>query len=165
MLKKLLLSSLIIVLASQVQAKTLTVKVFSTTSNTPIGLVIFKETQYGLLITPSLSALTPGLHGFHIHEHSSCKQEGMSAGGHFDPDKSNKHLGPYGQGHLGDLPALFVDKAGEAHQPLLAPRIKLSNLTALSLMIHSGGDNYSDIPKALGGGGGRVACGVITRTT
>ena len=27
-------------------------------------------------------------------------------------------------------------------------------------MIHSGGDNYSDEPK-LGGGGARVACGVI----
>jgi len=27
-------------------------------------------------------------------------------------------------------------------------------------MIHAGGDNYSDQPEPLGGGGGRIACGV-----
>ncbi|MRR17699.1 MAG: superoxide dismutase [Cu-Zn] SodC1, partial [Deltaproteobacteria bacterium] len=30
-----------------------------------------------------------------------------------------------------------------------------------SLMIHVGGDNYSDVPEKLGGGGGRLACGVV----
>ena len=30
-----------------------------------------------------------------------------------------------------------------------------------ALMIHANGDNYSDIPKKLGGGGARVACGVV----
>ena len=44
---------------------------------------------------------------------------------------------------------------------LLAPRIKLSEIKGRSLMIHAGGDNYSDDPKPLGGGGARVACGVI----
>lgn len=28
-------------------------------------------------------------------------------------------------------------------------------------MVHEGGDNYSDDPKPLGGGGARVACGVV----
>jgi len=28
-------------------------------------------------------------------------------------------------------------------------------------MIHAGGDNYADQPAPLGGGGARVACGVI----
>jgi len=28
-------------------------------------------------------------------------------------------------------------------------------------MVHVGGDNYSDNPEALGGGGARMACGVI----
>jgi Cu-Zn family superoxide dismutase len=30
-----------------------------------------------------------------------------------------------------------------------------------ALMIHAGGDNYADQPKPLGGGGDRIACGVI----
>jgi Cu-Zn family superoxide dismutase len=28
-------------------------------------------------------------------------------------------------------------------------------------MIHEGGDNYRDTPEPLGGGGGRIACGVV----
>ena len=38
---------------------------------------------------------------------------------------------------------------------------KLSDLSGRSLMIHAAGDNYSDDPKPLGGGGARIACGVI----
>jgi Cu-Zn family superoxide dismutase len=28
-------------------------------------------------------------------------------------------------------------------------------------MVHAGGDNYADQPEPLGGGGPRVACGVV----
>ena len=87
--------------------------------------------------------------------------QGLAAGGHFDPGKTNSHLGPYANGHLGDLPALYVDSSGTAVHPVLAPRIYLYELKGHALMIHQGGDNYADIPKPLGGGGARVACGVV----
>jgi Cu-Zn family superoxide dismutase len=45
--------------------------------------------------------------------------------------------------------------------PLLAPRLKLADIKGRSLMIHAGGDNYSDTPAPLGGGGARAACGVV----
>ena len=86
---------------------------------------------------------------------------GLAAGGHYDPANTGKHLGPYAQGHLGDLPALYVDADGTATTPVLAPRLKLEDLAGRSIMIHAGGDNYSDSPKSLGGGGARVACGTI----
>lgn len=136
----------------------------------PAGTVTLAETPYGLLITPHLTGLLPGIHGFHIHVNPSCKsaiQDGqpiaaLGAGGHFDPNNTGMHLGPYAEGHLGDLPALYVDAQGQADYPVLAPRIKsLEVIQGRSLMIHSGGDNHSDHPKPLGGGGGRVACGVI----
>ena len=38
----------------------------------------------------------------------------LAAGGHYDPAKTDRHEGPYGNGHLGDLPALYVDKEGKA---------------------------------------------------
>ncbi|MDD9197630.1 superoxide dismutase family protein, partial [Aliivibrio sp. S3MY1] len=63
--------------------------------------------------------------------------------------------------HLGDLPPLYINMDGNAVQPVLAPRITLPNLSGRSLMIHAGGDNHSDHPKALGGGGARLVCGVI----
>ena len=134
-----------------------------------IGTVTVKDTQYGLLLVPQLTDLAPGLHGFHVHQNPDCAAgmkdnkpvAGMAAGGHYDPTVTGKHEGPYGQGHLGDLPALYVGADGKATLPMLAPRLKTSDLKGRALMIHAGGDNYSDTPAALGGGGARAACGVI----
>ncbi|HNI38371.1 MAG TPA: superoxide dismutase family protein, partial [Pseudomonadales bacterium] len=65
-------------------------------------------------------------------------------------------------GHLGDLPALAVNTDGTATNPVLAPRLKsLAEIKARSLMLHAGGDNHADAPAPLGGGGARMACGVI----
>ncbi|WP_308366765.1 MULTISPECIES: superoxide dismutase [Cu-Zn] SodC [unclassified Microbulbifer] len=136
----------------------------------PIGQVVASETKYGVVFTPSLTGLTPGLHGFHLHEFPSCEPKekdgkmtaALAAGGHYDPAKTKRHGPPWGDGHLGDLPAIFVDPKGSSTSPVLAPRLKLSDLKGHSLMVHQGGDNYSDHPKPLGGGGPRVACGVIS---
>jgi Cu-Zn family superoxide dismutase len=135
----------------------------------PIGEVKVSESAYGLVFTPMLNGLPPGLHGFHVHENPSCapkEKDGkmvaaLGAGGHYDPMATKHHGMPWGDGHLGDLPALYVDAQGNAANPVLAPRLKMADLKARSLMIHMGGDNHSDHPAPLGGGGVRVACGVI----
>lgn len=137
-----------------------------------LGHIKVTETDYGLLFSPELTELETGVHGFHVHENADCgpKKEddgkvvpGGAAGGHFDPKKTDQHLGPYDDnGHLGDLPALYVDADGKANYPVLAPKLKkLSEIKGHALMIHAGGDNHSDNPKPLGGGGARMACGVI----
>jgi len=126
-----------------------------------IGTVTATDTPYGLLLTPDLKGLPPGPHGFHVHDNPTCADEGMGAGGHFDPQQSRRHLGPYSEaGHLGDLPVLIVDQQGQALIPLLAPRLTVAQIGGHALMIHAGGDTYSDQPT-LGGGGARIACGVI----
>ncbi len=133
-----------------------------------IGTVTFKQTAKGLLITPALGKLSPGEHGFHIHENGSCEaalKDGkmgaaLAAGGHLNPEKVAHHGTPL-DGHLGDLPALTVNDEGFATTPVLAPRLKLTDIHGRAIMIHAGGDNYSDTPKPLGGGGERIACGVI----
>jgi superoxide dismutase, Cu-Zn family len=134
-----------------------------------IGTITLSDSQYGLLLTPQLSDLPQGIHGFHVHENGSCEPlekdgkmvAGLAAGGHFDPQNTGKHLGPYSEGHLGDLPPLIVAENGEASLQVLAPRLKVADIMGKSLMVHVGGDNYSDEPKPLGGGGPRLACGVI----
>lgn len=171
--KKLLLATLFISSAAVAQNQ-LNVKMndaLAEGEGSSIGEITISETPYGLLFTPNLNGLTPGIHGFHVHENSSCMpgiQDGKSvaalmAGGHLDPEKTNKHLGPYNdEGHLGDLPGLVVGEDGTASYTLLAPRLKsLNELKGRSLMIHKGGDNYSDAPTTLGGGGARFACGSI----
>lgn len=134
-----------------------------------IGEVSVAESKYGLVFTPALKGLAPGLHGFHVHQNPSCAATekdgkaipGGAAGGHYDPGATNAHGAPWGEGHLGDLPALYVDANGAATQPVLAPRLKLADLKGRSLMVHAGGDNHADHPAPLGGGGARMACGVI----
>ena len=63
--------------------------------------------------------------------------------------------------YLGDLPPLLADAGGRSTLPVLAPRLKPEDLKGRSLMVHAGGDNYADQPDPLGGGGPRVACGVV----
>ncbi|WP_131781015.1 superoxide dismutase family protein [Legionella gresilensis] len=146
-------------------ANELSATIYATEKNkAPLGKITFTDTQYGLLIKPDLTTLPAGAHGFHLHQHANCGDAGMDAGGHFDPKDTKKHLGPYGDGHLGDLPVLFIMEDGKANTPLLAPRLKTSDLTGLAVMIHAGGDNYSDNP-ALGGGGARLGCGVFNSSS
>lgn len=136
---------------------------------TRIGQITVTESRYGLVFTPALHGLSPGLHGFHLHQNPTCEpseKDGIrvtagAAGGHYDPAGTFAHGAPWGDGHLGDLPVLFVDADGSATQPVLAPRLKLGDLHGRALMVHAGGDNHADHPAALGGGGARVACGVI----
>ena len=133
-----------------------------------VGQVTISESRYGLVLTPSLSGLAPGLHGFHVHQNPDCgskEKDGkmvaaLAASGHYDPEKSDRHGAPWGDGHLGDLPPLFVDLNGSATQPVLAPRMKISDVKGRSLMIHVSGDNHADHPAPLGGGGARMVCGV-----
>lgn len=134
-----------------------------------IGTIKASDSVHGLILRPQLTGLSPGIHGFHLHQNPDCNSAvkdgeivpALAAGGHFDPAGTNRHEGPYDSGHLGDLPALYVGQDGTSEIPVLAPRLKVSDLKERSLVIHAGGDNYSDMPHKLGGGGGRVACGVI----
>ena len=143
------------------------IKMYATSSGDQkgkeVGTVTVTQYDGGLLFTPNLKGLpSSGAQGFHIHENASCADGGMAAGGHWDPQHTASHRGPYGDGHLGDLPILVVGPNGDATTPVLAPRIhNLNDIKGHSLMIHEGGDNYSDKPEPLGGGGPRMWCGVI----
>ena len=134
-----------------------------------IGTVTISEGPKGLVFTPNLTDLAPGVHGFHVHQNPDCAaamKDGkmtpaLAAGGHYDPANVGKHEGPLGKGHLGDLPALTVGADRKATAAVTAPHLKMADVKGRSLMIHAGGDNYSDQPAPLGGGGARIACGVI----
>jgi len=150
---------------SSVFAKTITVKMYATSAvgkGRYLGMIIATDTSRGLLLVPRLHGLSQGYHGFHLHDKPSCADFGKAAGGHWDPKKTGKHRGPYRpHGHRGDLPKLYINSGGFSTRGVIAPRLTVSNLKGHALVIHAHGDNYSDKPKKLGGGGARVACGVI----
>jgi Cu-Zn family superoxide dismutase len=174
MISRLLLSGLwvIAMTAAAYAASPVTATVNSITAEgvgAAIGSVTFADSQWGLLVTPNLAGLPAGVHGFHIHEKPACgpadhdgkMAAGFAAGGHLDPAATKHHLGPYGNGHVGDLPPLVVNADGKATTPVLAPRLMLKDVQGHAIMVHAGGDNYADEPEPLGGGGPRIACGVI----
>lgn len=136
-----------------------------------IGYVFLFDTEDGLAIESSgLRIPRDGYHGMHIHEFGDLtpstkpdgeKVRGGNAGQHYDPDNSGYHDGPYGSGHRGDLPKILV-RNGEWSGFVVAPRLSLAEVKDRALIIHSGGDNYSDSPKPNGGGMSRIIGGVIT---
>lgn len=134
------------------------------------GTIEIKESKKGLVLKAKLKGIPAGEHGFHLHENPSCEPgqkdgamaAGIAAGAHYDPHGTKAHKGPDGGGHKGDLPKLEVVSDGKLKDnKLKAKGLTLADIAGRSLMIHASGDNYSDSPQPLGGGGGRIACGVI----
>lgn len=136
-----------------------------------VGEIAFADTEHGLLITPALHDLASrGAHGTHIHTNADCGagrmgdrlMAGAAAGSHYDPQDAGHHAGPYGDGHLGDLPNLIVEEEGSASIPVLAPRLTVADLAGRAVMVHAEPDRYDDHSGHHHGKGGiRMYCGVI----
>jgi Cu-Zn family superoxide dismutase len=138
-----------------------------------IGTIRVTEAKNGTTFKIDVTGITAGKHGFHLHENGDCAaaakdgkmEAGGAAGGHYDPASTKSHKGPKGAsgtGHKGDLPVLTATAKG-IKQSVTAGKLKLVDVEGRALVIHEGGDNYTDQP-ANGGGGARIACGVIPKT-
>jgi superoxide dismutase, Cu-Zn family len=135
-----------------------------------IGSVTVSEGKNGTTFKVAITSVPTGKHGFHVHDKGDCAAAmkdgkmlaGGAAGGHYDPDNTKSHKGPKGAGHKGDLPVLTANAKG-INQSVTAPKLKLADVQGHALVIHEGGDNYSDNPEN-GGGKGRIACGVIPKS-
>jgi Cu-Zn family superoxide dismutase len=162
-----LATAVVVICTGTARADIVTVNAINATGvGKVIGTIGLSDANEGLVVMPDLAELPPGDHGFHIHVNPDCgpgagpdgqPAAGLAAGGHYDPANSGKHLGPHGQGQKGDLPALRVDAGGNAMTAVIAPHLKLADVKGRSIMIHAGGDNYSDQPSPLGGGGAHVS--------
>jgi Cu-Zn family superoxide dismutase len=135
-----------------------------TAGNSAKGAVSFTQHGAKVLVVADITGLTPGDHGFHIHEKGDCSAaDGTSAGGHFNPS-GQAHGDPHGaQHHFGDLPMLTADASGNAKLSVELDAITLQegagNIIGRSVIVHQKADDYQTQPT--GNSGGRVACGVI----
>ena len=86
-----------------------------TAGNDAKGTVTFSQKDDTVLVVAKLSGLTPGSHGFHVHEKGDCNApDAMSAGGHFNPlGKPHAHPST-AERHTGDMPTLVADASGNA---------------------------------------------------
>ncbi len=121
-------------------------------------------------IAVSAEKLPPGPHGMHLHAVGKCDPpDFMTAGAHFNP-AGMKHgsLNPEGS-HAGDLPNLEIGPDGKGALRLQTRSVTLGpgaasvfDADGTALVIHAGPDDYRTDPA--GNSGGRIACGVLTRT-
>lgn len=135
-----------------------------TKGNNARGTVSFTRQGNQVVMAAKFSGLTPGGHGFHIHEKGDCSApDGTSAGGHFNP-AGKKHGHPQHEDHhVGDLPMLEADASGNASLTATLSGISLtqgdSGIIGRGVIVHAAPDDFKTQPT--GNSGGRVACGVI----
>jgi len=127
------------------------------------GTVTFTKTDDGVRVVADVEGLTPGEHGFHVHEFGDCSAaDATSAGPHYNPGK-HQHAGPEAEmRHQGDLGNLTADASGKAHYERVDKELKLSgehSVVGRSVIVHEKADDLKTQPT--GNAGARVACGVI----
>lgn len=121
-----------------------------------------------LSVAVAVTGLTPGEHGFHLHETGRCDRPDFASAG--------SHLNPYGKGHgledadgshMGDLPNLTVSSSRSATKTvrLRGTRAELTDALfdtdGTAIVIHADPDDGTSEPS--GNAGSRVACGVLRR--
>lgn len=127
------------------------------------GKVTFTKVDGGIKVEAEVRGLTPGKHGFHIHEWGDTSSpDAMSAGSHFDPTMTKHHGSPTEMPrHVGDLGNLEANDRGVAHLELTLPNLSFAGPTSIigrGVIVHEKEDNFG---QPVGNAGGRVAAGVI----
>ena len=127
------------------------------------GTIIFTKTEKGTEIKAEITGLTPGKHGFHVHEFGDASSpDGKAAGGHFNPKKMD-HGDPSKTGprHLGDLGNIEADSSGKATYDKVDPDLPLHGAHSIighGVVIHEKADDFG---QPVGNAGGRLAVGVV----
>lgn len=127
------------------------------------GEVTFEQTKQGVRVHVKAKGLTPGPHGFHIHERGDCSEPDFSsAGDHYAPH-SHPHGPPGTMSHAGDLGNIEASADGEAEQSIVTQQLvseqDLRAIIGKAVIIHAQADDFTTQPS--GASGARVACGVI----
>lgn len=126
------------------------------------GTVTFTKVGDEVQVVADIQNLTPGKHGFHIHDKGDCSApDAASAGPHFNPTQKH-HGGPdTAEHHSGDLGNITADASGKAH---IDWKGKLSltgadSIIGKSVVVHEKEDDLKTDPS--GNSGARIACGAI----
>src|SRR5436190_23419839 len=87
-----------------------------TAGSSVAGVVTFTKSGDEIKVVADITGLTPGKHGFHIHEFGDCSSsDGSSAGGHFNPTHKTHGAPDASDRHAGDLGNVEADASGKTH--------------------------------------------------
>jgi Cu-Zn family superoxide dismutase len=139
-------------------------------SGAAVGLATFSEDAAGVTVTLLIEGLTPGEHGWHLHEMGVCDPGGAepfdSAGEHWNPT-AMMHGGPADpEHHAGDFGNLTASQAGLAEAEITTTDFSLGegptsvfDEDGAAIIVHAGMDDLTSQPS--GDSGARFACGVV----
>ena len=127
------------------------------------GKITFTKVDDGIKVEGEITGLTPGKHGFHIHEFGDVSTpDAMSAGGHFNPGKAT-HAGlDTPKRHAGDLGNIEANDKGVAKVDVTIPHLSFTgeeSILGRGLIVHEKADDLKTQPT--GNAGARVAAAVI----
>jgi Cu-Zn family superoxide dismutase len=127
------------------------------------GVVTFVREGARIKVVARIEGLTPGKHGFHIHEWGDCSsKDGMATGGHFNPTAMPHAAPDAAKRHHGDLGNIEANQNGVAHVEFTDPVMTFdgpNSIIGRGLIVHANADDLKTQPT--GNAGGRLACGVI----
>lgn len=134
-----------------------------TQGNNVTGTITFTEERDGVRVIADVRGLTPGSHGFHVHDKGDCSApDAASAGSHFNPENM-PHGGPdAAQRHAGDLGNIMADASGHGRLDRIDHHLSFSGPNSIlgrAVIVHAKADDLKSQPA--GDAGARVACGVI----
>lgn len=141
---------------------------FTDTTGADAGTARLVGQPGGVEISVRVTGLTPGEHGFHVHETGQCDAPSFeSAGSHYSPEPREHGLENPAGPHAGDLPNLVADAQGVADTVFTVDRLTFQSDSAaplikaggLALMVHADPDDQRTDPS--GNSGNRVACAVL----
>ena len=170
MMNKLIIACTVIMLsgcATQMDGPSAFARLSPTKGNATTGMVTFKTLGSKVWVTAEIQGLKPNAeHGFHVHEKGDCSSgDGMSTGGHFNPN--GQAHGAHGSNahHAGDLPSLRADMNGNAKISFETSSITIdsgaADIVGRGLIVHRDPDDYQTQPT--GNAGPRLACAVIVK--
>jgi Cu-Zn family superoxide dismutase len=126
------------------------------------GVVTFTKTADGIHVHGEISGLTPGEHGFHVHEFGVWNEDGMATGGHFNPTGAPHADHDSPKRHVGDMGNIKADENGNAVVDLDDTQMSFDGPTSIlgrGLVVHEKADDLKTQPS--GNAGGRLAVAII----
>lgn len=135
-----------------------------------VGLASLTEGDEGVTIQVLVEGLTPGAHGWHLHEFGTCDsatdEPFSSAGGHWNPTDM-EHGAPDAESHhVGDFGNFEATADGLADASITSSDFTLGegptsvfDEDGTAIILHAGEDDLMTQPS--GDSGARFACGVV----
>merc|ERR1712166_1359247 len=133
------------------------------------GIVKMSQTEgQKVKIVADIKGLTPGQHGFHIHQFGNLTEGCKTAGPHFNP-RGKTHGGPgKEESHVGDLGNIVAGEDGVGKYEVEDELIMIhgeDTVIGRSFVCHKDvddlGEGGHELSPTTGNAGARLACGVI----